>query len=275
MEVRLAARSSPLGSDAVAEETPENEKPDEAAAGPQQPEPAKLERVLVVSAHPDDPEFGFGGTVAKLASEGVEVTYVICTDGSQGGEDPTVPDVELTETRYREQRAAAAVLGVKDVVFLGFKDGHLRADLELRMAISREIRRVRPDAVFTHNPQRVLGIGIGASHPDHLAVGEAAFAAVYPDARNPRAFRELLSEGLEAHKVKEIWIGAWMDGDHIVDVSAFMEKKIEALKQHLSQFTKPGQETFGFEKFIRERMQETGKKIGVEYAEGFRRFPTA
>jgi len=247
----------------------------EAPAPPQQPEPAKLERVLVISAHPDDPEFGFGGTVAKLASEGVEVTYVICTDGSQGGEDPTVSDAELTETRYREQRAAAAVLGVKDVVFLGFKDGHLEPNLELRMALSREIRRLKPDAVFTHNPLRVLGIGIGASHPDHLAVGQAAFAAVYPDARNPRAFRELLSEGLEAHKVKEIWIGGWLDGDHFIDVTPFVENKIEALKKHLSQFTKPGQETFGFEKFIRERMQETGKKIGVEYAEGFKRIPTA
>jgi LmbE family N-acetylglucosaminyl deacetylase len=249
-------------------------KTDEEPAQPQPPEPAKLERVLVVSAHPDDPEFGFGGTVAKLSSEGVEVTYVICTDGSQGGEDPSVADSELTETRYAEQRAAAAVLGVKDVVFLGYRDGHLEPNLELRMALSREIRRVKPDAVFTHNPLRVLGIGIGASHPDHLAVGQAAFAAVYPDARNPRAFRELLSEGLEAHKVKEIWIGAWMDGDHVVDVTGFVEKKIEALKCHLSQFTKPGQETFGFEKFVRERMQEAGKKIGVDYAESFRRFAT-
>ena len=248
---------------------------DESPAQPQPPEPAKLERVLVISAHPDDPEFGFGGTVAKLCSEGVEVTYVICTDGSQGGEDPSVPDSELTETRYAEQRAAAAVLGVKDVVFLGYRDGHLEPNLELRMALSREIRRVKPDAVFTHNPLRNLGIGIGASHPDHLAVGQAAFAAVYPDARNPRAFRELLSEGLEAHKVKEVWIGAWMDGDHFIDVTPYVAKKIEALKQHVSQFTKPGEEPFNFEKFIRERMQQAGEKIGVEYAEGFRRMVTA
>ena len=252
-----------------------NEETEATPAQPQQPEPVKLERVLVISAHPDDPEFGFGGTVAKLSGEGVEVTYCICSDGSQGGEDPSVPDLQLTETRYAEQRAAAAVLGVKEVVFLGFKDGHLAADLELRMALSREIRRVKPDAVFTHNPLRNLAIGIGASHPDHLAVGQATFAAVYPDARNPRAFRELLSEGLEAHKVKEIWIGAYGDPDHIVDVTGFVETKIEALKCHLSQFTKPGQETFGFEKFVRDRMQETGKKIGVDYAEGFKKIPTA
>jgi LmbE family N-acetylglucosaminyl deacetylase len=252
-----------------------NEETAAAPAPAAPPEPARLERVLVIAAHPDDPEFGFGGTVAKLAREGVEVTYVICTDGSQGGEDPAVPDTELTATRYAEQRAAAAVLGVKEVVFLGYKDGHMTADLDLRMALSRQIRRVKPDAVFTHNPQRNVAVGIGASHPDHVAVGEAAFCAVYPDARNPRAFRELLSEGLEAHKVKEIWIGAWQDGDHLVDVSEHADTKIAALRCHVSQFTKPGQEPFGFEKFVRERMQEQGKRIGVEYAEGFKRIPTA
>ncbi len=246
----------------------------EAPQQPQQPEPAKLERVMVISAHPDDPEFGFGGTVAKLSSEGVEVTYVICTDGSQGGEDPAVPDAELTRTRYAEQRAAAEVLGVKDVVFLGYRDGHLEPNLELRMALSREIRRVKPDAVFTHNPQRNLGIGIGASHPDHLAVGQAAFAAVYPDARNPRAFRELLSEGLEAHKVKEVWIGFGAESDHHVDVTDFVERKFEALRCHASQFEKPGQQPFEWEKWVRERMRDAGKRAGCEYAESFRRLAT-
>ena len=237
------------------------------------PEETKLERVLVVMAHPDDPEFSFGATVAKLAADGTEVVYVVCTDGSQGGEDPEQPDQELTEIRYREQRAAAEVLGVKEVVFLGYKDGNLEPNLELRHAITREIRRHRPDAVFTHSPLRNLGIGIGAAHPDHLAVGQATFAAVYPDARNPRAFRELLSEGLEAHKVKEIWVGAWMDGDHLVDVSGFVDRKIEALKCHQSQVAKPGQE-WEFEKFIRERMAEAGKKIGAEAAESFKKIPT-
>ena len=238
-------------------------------------EPAKLERVLVVSAHPDDPEFGFGGTVAKLAGEGVDVTYVICTDGSQGGEDPQVPDAELTATRYREQQAAAEVLGVKEVVFLGYRDGHLKFGLELRLAITEQIRRFRPDAVFTHSPVRNLAIGIGASHPDHLAVGETAFAAVYPDARNPRAFRELLSEGLEAHKVKEIWVGAWTDGDHVVDVTGFVDRKIEALRCHQSQFQKPDRDSkWDVEKFIKERMAEVGKPHGYEYAESFRRIST-
>ena len=166
----------------------------------------RFDRVLVIAAHPDDPEFGFGASVAKLAGDGADVWYVICTDGSQGGEDPSVPDAELTATRYAEQRAAAEVLGVRDVVFLGFRDGHLAADVELRKAITREIRRFKPDLVLTHAPTRVIGIGIGASHPDHLAVGEATLSAVYPDARNPRAFRDLLEEGLDAHKVREVWL---------------------------------------------------------------------
>ena len=151
---------------------------------------------MVVSAHPDDPEFGFGATVASLVDQGKTVVYVICTDGSQGGEDPTVPDQELTSTRYTEQRAAAALLGVTEVIFLGFRDGYLEANVELRRAISREIRRFKPDLVLTHSPLRAINIPIGASHPDHLAVGEATLAAVYPDARNPRAYPELLQEGL-------------------------------------------------------------------------------
>lgn len=235
----------------------------------------KLERVLVVSAHPDDPEFGFGGAVAKLTSEGTEVIYVICTDGSQGGEDPEVPDADLTATRYEEQRAAAGVLGVKDVVFLGFKDGHLAPDLDLRRAITEQIRLFKPDAVFTHSPIRNLSIGIGASHPDHTAVGEAALSAVYPDARNPRAFRDLLSEGLTAHKVKEVWLGAWTDGDHVVDVTPYVDKVIQALRCHRSQFEKPDRDPdWDFEKFLRERLAEVGKPHGYEYAQRFRRIET-
>lgn len=238
-------------------------------------EERKLERVLVVSAHPDDPEFGFGAAVAKLAAEGTEVIYVICTDGSQGGEDPEVADAELTATRYQEQRDAAKVLGVRDVVFLGFRDGHLEPNLELRRAITEQIRRFKPDAVFTHSPTRNVGIGIGASHPDHTAVGEAAFCAVYPDARNPRAFRELLSEGLTAHKVKEIWVGAWTEGDHVLDVTPYLDKVFEALRCHKSQFEKPDRDpNWDFEKFIRDRFAEVGKQKGYQYGQAFRRIET-
>src|SRR5487761_999944 len=158
----------------------------------------KFDRVLVVSAHPDDPEFSAGGSVAKLAKDGAEVTYVIVTDGSQGGEDPKQKDSELTAIRQKEQRAAARVLGVKKVEFLGYKDGHLTHDLKLRRDIVRMLRQCTPGLEVTHLPGRRLDAPMGGSHPDHIAVGEATFAAVYPDSRNPRAFRSLLKEGFPA-----------------------------------------------------------------------------
>lgn len=234
----------------------------------------RFERVLVVAAHPDDPEFGFGASVAKLATDGADVFYVICTDGSQGGEDPSVPDAELITTRYQEQRAAAEVLGVKDVVFLGFRDGHLVPSVELRKAITREIRRFKPELVLTHAPVRVLGVGIGASHPDHLAVGEATLSAVYPDARNPRAYPELLDEGLEAHRVKEVWLPGYDQPDFFVDATGLIDKKIEAVLCHRSQFDKPGMDADGPSKWIRERMRQVGEKAGLEYAEAFKKLET-
>jgi LmbE family N-acetylglucosaminyl deacetylase len=230
----------------------------------------KFNNVLVVSAHPDDPDFGAGGTIAKLAKDGARVTYAIVTDGSQGGEDPKQKDSELVAIRQKEQKAAARVLGVKKVEFLGYKDGHLSPDLKLRHDIVRMIRKYKPELVITHLPGRVLDAPMGGSHPDHLAVGEATMAAVYPDSRNPRAFRSLLKEGLQPHEVKEVWIPFWTSGDHLVDISSTLELKIAALHKHKSQVSKPGQE-WDFEKFMRKRHREVGKKGGFRYAESFKR----
>jgi LmbE family N-acetylglucosaminyl deacetylase len=230
----------------------------------------KYERVLVVSAHPDDPEFSAGGSVAKLAKDGAQVTYVIVTDGSQGGEDPDQKDSELANIREKEQRAAARVLGVKEVEFLGYKDGHLAHDLKLRRDIVRMIRKYKPDLVITHLPGRLLDAPMGGSHPDHIAVGEATFAAVYPDSRNPRAFRSLLKEGFQPHEVKEVWVPYWTNGDFFVDISSTLGQKMESLKKHKSQVAKPGRE-WDFEKFMRKRHREVGKKAGYTYAESFKR----
>ncbi len=230
----------------------------------------KFDRVLVVSAHPDDPEFGAGGSVAKFAKNGATVTYVIVTDGSQGGEDPNQKDSELAAIRQKEQRAAAKVLGVKKVEFLDYKDGHLSPDLKLRRDIVRMIRKHKPDLVITHLPGRAIDAPMGASHPDHLAVGEATMAAVYPDSRNPRAFRSLLKEGYEPHVVKEVWIPYWTSGDYLVDITPTLDLKIEALKKHKSQVAKPGRE-WDFEKWMRKRHREVGKKGGYRYAESFKR----
>ena len=230
----------------------------------------KYKRVLVVSAHPDDPEFSAGGSVAKLAKDGAEVTYVIVTDGSQGGEDPKQKDSDLSGIREKEQRAAARVLGVKKVEFLGYKDGHLVHDLKLRRDIVKMIRKYKPELVITHLPGRLLDAPIGGSHPDHIAVGEATFAAVYPDSRNPRAFRSLLKEGFEAHEVKEIWVPYWTSGDFFVDISSTLDLKMQSLTKHRSQVAKPGRE-WDFEKFMRKRHRDVGKKAGYTYAESFKR----
>ncbi|HXC79927.1 MAG TPA: PIG-L deacetylase family protein [Candidatus Acidoferrum sp.] len=230
----------------------------------------KFDRVLVVSAHPDDPEFSAGGSVAKFAMDGAEVTYVIVTDGSQGGEDPDQKDSDLAAIRQKEQRAAARVLGVKKVEFLGYKDGHLTHDLKLRRDIVRMIRKYKPDLVITHLPGRLLDAPMGGSHPDHIAVGEATFAAVYPDSRNPRAFRSLLKEGYPAFVVKELWVPYWTSGDYFVDITKTLDLKMQSLKKHKSQVAKPGA-AWDFEKFMRKRHRDVGKKAGYTYAESFKR----
>jgi LmbE family N-acetylglucosaminyl deacetylase len=230
----------------------------------------KFKSVLVVSAHPDDPEFGAGGSVAQLAKDGARVTYVIVTDGSQGGEDPKQKDSDLTSIREKEQRAAARVLGVKKVEFLGYKDGHVVPDLKLRRDIVRMIRKHKPELVITHLPGRVIDGPMGGSHPDHLAVGEATLAAVYPDSRNPRAFRSLLKEGLEPYAVKEVWIPFWTLGDYYIDISKTLDLKIKALHKHKSQVAQPGRE-WDFEKLLRKRHGEVGKRGGYRYAESFKR----
>ena len=185
-------------------------------------------------AHPDDVDFGSAGTVATWTSAGTEVTYCIVTDGDAGGFDDTPRD-RMGPLRQEEQRAAAAAVGVTDVRFLGYPDGRLEPTLELRRDISRVIRQVRPQRVLTSSPERWFE-RIGASHPDHMVVGESTLRAVYPDARNPFAFPELLGdEGLEAWTVSEVWLGASPRADHAVDVTDVAELKFAALKSHVSQ----------------------------------------
>jgi LmbE family N-acetylglucosaminyl deacetylase len=195
-----------------------------------------VSRVLVVTAHPDDVDFGAAATIASWTKAGIEVGYCICTSGDAGGFDDT-PREEMGPLREAEQRAAAAVLGVQDVRFLRYPDGRLTPSLELRRDISREIRRFRPERVLTQSPE-ILWRRLGASHPDHRAVGEAALAAVYPDSRNPFAHPELLAdEGLEAWAVGELWMMGAPDDrvDHLVDVTDTLARKIAALREHRSQ----------------------------------------
>jgi LmbE family N-acetylglucosaminyl deacetylase len=193
-----------------------------------------VDRILVVTAHPDDVDFGAAGSVAVWTHAGVEVAYCIVTDGDAGGSDLSVSRTEMAKLRQDEQRKAAATVGVTQVHFLGFPDGRLEPSLELRRAITAVIRRFRPDRVVTQSPERNW-TRIYASHPDHLAAGEAAICAVYPDARNPFAFPDLLEEGLEPHVVPELWLMTSERADRAVDVTAFFDAKLAALRSHVSQ----------------------------------------
>src|SRR5262245_21980943 len=190
-------------------------------------------RALVVVAHPDDIDFGTAGTVAALVEAGTSVHYALATSGEAG--PPEEADREaVKQLRETEQRAAAAVVGVNDVRFLGLPDGHIVPGLDLRRAITRVIREVRPDLVIAQSPERRYD-RIYASHPDHLAVGDATLAAVYPDARNPHAHVDLLAEGLTPHTVPEVWIVALEPPDVFVDITDVFDRKVAALSSHESQ----------------------------------------
>lgn len=229
---------------------------------------AEIERALVVTAHPDDVDFGAAGTVATLTDAGAHVTYCLVTDGDAGGSDRSMSRHDMAMLRRVEQSNAAKHVGVDDLVFLGYGDGRVQATLQLRADISAVIRRVRPRVVITQSPERNLE-RIYASHPDHLAAGEATICAVYPDARNPFAFPELFTEELEPWAVDELWIMGGGSGTHPVDVTAAIDRKIAALMCHVSQHADPERT----ETMVREWLAGTAKHFGLpdgSYAEAFR-----
>ncbi|MDQ1434067.1 MAG: hypothetical protein QOF59_883 [Actinomycetota bacterium] len=198
-----------------------------------------VERVLAVVAHPDDIDFGWAGSVAVMTDAGIEVAYCLVTDGDAGGAETGTPREEMAALRRDEQRAAAAIVGVHELHFLGYADGRVEPTLDLRRDITRVIRRVRPDRVLTQSPDRNWD-RIYASHPDHLATGEAAVAAVYPDARNRWAHPELEAEGLEPWTVAALWMGIGREvATHYVDITTAVDRKIEALMSHKSQLPDP------------------------------------
>jgi LmbE family N-acetylglucosaminyl deacetylase len=210
-------------------------------------------RILVVTAHPDDVDFGAGGTVASWTDEGHRVEYCLVTRGEAGGFDASMPRADVGRLRLDEQRAAAAILGVTAVHDLGFSDGAVEPSLALRREISAMIRTVKPDRVLTQSPERRWD-RIFASHPDHLATGEATMCAVYPDARNEFAFPELLHErGLEPHTVGETWVMGGPSPRHAVDVTAQFDRKLAALACHASQHGDPAG--------MRERVSARGRTV--------------
>jgi LmbE family N-acetylglucosaminyl deacetylase len=215
-----------------------------------------VERVLCVFAHPDDVDFGSGGTVARWVNEGLEVAYLLVTRGDAGGFDATPRD-QMASIREAEQRAAAAVLGVKQVDFLeGYRDGLITPSLELRKDITAAIRRFRPDRILTSSPLRRWDRIAGPSHPDHLAVGEATTCAVYPDSRNEFAHMDL---GLPAWTVREVWFSGGPDPDHAVDVTDTFDRKLMALRAHLTQTT----HISNLERMLRERLSTLASGLGL------------
>jgi LmbE family N-acetylglucosaminyl deacetylase len=223
-------------------------------------------RFMLIVAHPDDAEFGPAGTAARWIDAGSEGWLVCCTSGDQGGEDPDADPLELAVLRESEQRTAAAIIGYAGVTFLHQPDGALANDLPLREQLVREIRTFQPDAVLATDPDTLFYKGGGVNHTDHRAAGIAAVDAVYPAARNPMAFPALARSGLGAHRVRRLYL-FWSDrADTWVDVSATLERKIEALRAHASQIHDP----VGLESRIRSWAAEEGEGIGAGAAEALR-----
>jgi LmbE family N-acetylglucosaminyl deacetylase len=224
---------------------------------------------MVVCAHPDDAEIGSGGVVAKWVAAGCEVTYVLCTDGSAGTADRSWTPAELSEKRAAEQRAAADFMGVMHVVMLGYPDGGLEDTRELLGDIVRAIRRYRPHMVFAHDPYRIKHF----QHRDHRKAGIATTDAVYPFARDHLHFPEHIdAEGLEPHKVRELWYWGADEPDVIVDVTDSIERQIAALVRHESQvpgFNVRAGETIG--ERLRRNAAQLANGHGFEYGAVFRR----
>lgn len=221
----------------------------------------------MIIAHADDAEFGSAGTIARWVKQGVEVTYVVVTNGNKGSADPEMTPEALAALREKEQRAACNVLGVKNVVFLGYQDGELVPSLELRRNLTREVRRYKPDVAMVPDPTTWYFGNTYINHPDHRAVGEAALAAIFPSARDRLTFPELLVEGFEPHKVREVYLSFSMNADTWVDITDTMDTKLAALREHRSQLPDMDE----IDKNVRERAIAMAEGREMRYAEAYKK----
>lgn len=229
-----------------------------------------FERALVVFAHPDDAEFLCGGTVARWIREGTEVVYVCATDGSAGWNGPDRSREEIADIREEELREAANVLGVGGVTFLGNRDGSLEPNLDLRRAVTREVRRARPNVIVTFDPSKRWFGRSYINHPDHRAIGDAVLAVVACDAPTRPQFPELLEEGIDPYSVPELWLATGpSDADTRVDIGETIDLKIKAVQAHRSQLENMGDSDW--EAMIR-KWGTAAAEDGMEFAEPFRTF---
>jgi LmbE family N-acetylglucosaminyl deacetylase len=225
-------------------------------------------RVLAVTAHPDDIEFGAAGSIARWVDEGAEVTYCIVTDGSTGTSDADLAGAKLADIRREESIKAAKAVGVTNVVFLGYRDGYVEPTLDLRRDIAREFRRARPHRMLVLDPVSIAG-GWFINHPDHRAVGQAALDVVVTAGTTPGHFPELLDEGLQPWRgLREVYVIGPGDRDFAVDITSTIDRKIDALTAHESQV---GAEVG---EWVRQWTAESGKAHGYEHAELFTVLPT-
>ena len=222
--------------------------------------------ILAVGAHPDDLDFGCSGTVAKFVKEGASAYYVICTNGSKGSDDPKMTSQKLTQIRKKEQFEAAKVLGIKKVFFFNHEDGELENNIELKEEITKIIRKVRPDTVFTVDPLMIYSQKRGyINHPDHRACGQAVLDAVYPLSRDRLTFPHHQKERLKPHKVKEIYLVNFDTQYTFFDISTTIDLKLKALLKHKSQVSKESLQR------VKEWASRLGKKKGYKFAEGFKK----
>ena len=226
-----------------------------------------MQTILCIAAHPDDLEFTVAGSVARWTREGRTVVFCLVTTGGAGTNEHTPNPDGLIPRRERESQEAARILGVKDVIFLGYQDGMLEPTLALRRDLTRVIRRVKPDVVVTGDPTvRFYGTEY-MNHPDHRAAASAALDAVFPSSETRAIFPELLGEGLDPHKVREVWISGSTTPNAWVDTGKTLETKIAALKAHESQVG-PGE---WVAPLLKGWAAEAGKRRGLASAEAFKR----
>ena len=224
------------------------------------------QRAMVIVAHPDDAEFTMAGTVALWAQQGCAISYVLCTRGDRGSNDPQVTPWALARIREQEQRAACAILGVQEVVFLDYPDGTLEPTLALRRDLTREIRRFRPEVVLCPDPTVRFYGDHYLNHPDHRAAGSAALDAVFPSAETRYIFPELLAAGFEPHRVKAVYIHGSPEPNVWIDIQPVLEIKARALAAHVSQVNQSQ-----VEEWVRNMAREEGRSQGLEAAESYRR----
>lgn len=226
-------------------------------------------RILVILAHPDDPEFFCGAMIARWCKLGHEVRYCLLTKGHKGASDLSISSEELAAKRVIEQNAAAESLGVKSVEFLDYVDGEVIPDLEMRKKIVRVIRKWKPDILLTSDPLNMFPTDTRINHPDHRAAGQAVVDAVFPAAGNPMFFSELMQEeGLEPHTVQEVWLSATAQPNLCIDLTDYFEDKLKAIHCHRSQINVPFEK---FDSWMRERFTKDPESKKIWYEERFKR----